>query len=89
MVARYGRDGTPNTDVVLVEACPRQRGCGGRLQTRSEWVGKVSWRVVLDVAARTARVVDKFAIEHLKRRSGKNSLLEGQRAVGDAVGGSV
>jgi len=37
----------------------------------------------------SAQVVPRFAIAHLKRASGKNELLEGQRTVEDLVATSV
>ena len=91
---RYDRRGTANTDVVLLESCPPPPlddavGGAGRMQLRSEWVGTRSTRLVLDPQCGVARVVARFAIEHVKRRSGKNNLLEGQRSADDTVAASI
>ena len=44
----------------------------------SEWTGRLTVKVVLDMANGSCAEVDKFKFENLKRSSGHNTLLERQ-----------
>ena len=77
IVGTYNRFGKPNLDIILTvtDALPSH---GGSLRQRSEWTGRLTVKVVLDMANGSCAEVDKFKFENLKRSSGHNTLLERQ-----------
>eukprot|EP00949_MAST-11_sp_MAST-11-sp1_P003852 g3852.t1 len=77
IVGTYNRFGKPNSDIILIvmDALPSH---GGSLRQRSEWTGRLTVKVVLDMANGSCAEVDKFKFENLKRSSGHNTLLERQ-----------
>ena len=93
-VATYTRQGTANSDVELIVAVETEGKDGAKGKGASafadgavsEWASTLSFKVELDSHGaggdklRRATVVPRFKAEHLKRRSGKNDLLEGMKA---------
>lgn len=85
-VATYSRQGTANNDVELIVVVVPDKASSSTSYADgavSEWASTLSFKVELEQSgakAVAATIVPRFKPEHLKRRSGKNDLLEGMRA---------